>query len=213
MVDYMVDYVSRSPYVIGYYTTGDQGGAHRPQEIAFEMTKKPEGNDVIMVQQQESIYTRKHKFPYQFYQPGGENHNVQYAEEPRYHPRTRRTSPWKKIIHLIGTFLPLGLLLATLTPNVVRVNSTTTQPPIVLSKLRSADLPVEHKHARLLESAVCEDRSVCEMILAGGEPQSNILQNILWNLATRTPDNIAERNGLGEIFDAVKKKNCVIISC
>lgn len=35
-------------------------------------------------------------------------------------------SPWKKIIRLIGTFLPLGLLLATLTPNVVRIDNTTT---------------------------------------------------------------------------------------
>lgn len=62
------------------------------------------------------------------------------------------------------------------------------QPSIVLSKLRVADLPIEHKRARSLDeqsTAVCEDRSICELILAGSEPQSNILQNVLWNLATR----------------------------
>lgn len=63
-----------------------------------------------------------------------------------------------------------------------------SQPSIVLSKLRVADLPIEHKQARSLDeqsATVCEDRSICELILAGGEPQSNILQNVLWNLATR----------------------------
>lgn len=62
-----------------------------------------------------------------------------------------------------------------------------SQPNIVLSKLRVADLPAEHKRARLLDDqqAVCEDRSICELIVAGGEPESNILQNALWNLATR----------------------------
>ena len=63
-----------------------------------------------------------------------------------------------------------------------------SQPSIVLSKLRAADLPLEHKEARLLDdqsSAACEDRLICKLILAGGEPESSILQNILWNLATR----------------------------
>lgn len=63
-----------------------------------------------------------------------------------------------------------------------------SQPNIVLSKLRVADLPIEHKRARLFSeqsTTVCEDRWICELILAGSEPQSNILQNILWNLATR----------------------------
>lgn len=63
-----------------------------------------------------------------------------------------------------------------------------SQPSIVLSKLRAADLPIEHKQARSFDeqsATVCEDRSICELILAGGKPQSNILQNVLWNLATR----------------------------
>ncbi|TGZ47890.1 hypothetical protein DBV15_10230 [Temnothorax longispinosus] len=134
--------------------------------------------------------------------------NIQYV--------VHRPFPWKKIITLIGTFLPLGLLLATLKPNVIRIDNTTTQPSIVLSKLRSVDLPVEHKQARILDdqSIGCEDQSICELILAGGEPESNILQNILWNLATRTPDDVVKRNGqLREVFSAVKKKDCTAISC
>ncbi|XP_012223761.2 uncharacterized protein [Linepithema humile] len=206
---------TKSPYLISYHVSNNPG-VYQPmsQEMSFEMMKKPDSDDVLVVQQ-ESTYTRKHKFPYPFYQPS--NDYMQFVDEPRYSPhlQMRRMSPWKKIIHLIGTILPLGLLLATLTPNVVRINNT-TQPSIVLSKLRAADLPIEHKQARSLDdesSAVCEDRSICELILAGGEPESNILQNILWNLATRTSDNVAKRNGLREVFGAVKKKNCTMINC
>ncbi|XP_050463420.1 uncharacterized protein LOC126857742 [Cataglyphis hispanica] len=211
--------LSRSPpYVINYYASQNQN-AHQPlQETTLEMIKKPESNGVLVVRQ--STYTRKRKFPYTFYQPGDEYHDIQYVEAPHTtmaYPQMRSMSPWKKIIHLIGTFLPLGLLLA-LTPKVVRVdNNTTTQPSIVLSKLRVADLPIEHKQAgRSLDeqtTTVCEDRSICELILAGGESQSNTLQNILWNLATRTADDVAKRNGLREIFSAVREKDCTSIDC
>ncbi|XP_011695624.1 PREDICTED: uncharacterized protein LOC105454602 isoform X2 [Wasmannia auropunctata] len=210
---------SRSPYVFSYYADQNQN-AYQPtsQETAIEMMKRPESNGVMVLQQHESTYTRKRKFPYPFYQPDGEYHDVQYMEDPHptmAYPRARRPFPWKKVIHLIGTFLPLGLLLATLKPNVIRIDNTTTQPNIVLSKLRHADLPVEHKQARMYDdqSIICEERSICELILTGGEPQSNILQNVLWNIATRTPDDVAKRNGLREVFSAVRKKDCAAISC
>ncbi|XP_071631951.1 uncharacterized protein [Temnothorax longispinosus] len=210
---------SRPPYAVNYYADQSQSD-YQPtsQEAAIEV-KRPESNGVMVVQQHESTYTRKRKFPYPFYQPGGEYHDVQFMEDPHStiaYPRIGRPFPWKKIITLIGTFLPLGLLLATLKPNVIRIDNTTTQPSIVLSKLRSVDLPVEHKQARILDdqSIGCEDQSICELILAGGEPESNILQNILWNLATRTPDDVVKRNGqLREVFSAVKKKDCTAISC
>ncbi|XP_012541278.1 uncharacterized protein LOC105839485 [Monomorium pharaonis] len=214
---------SRSPYVVSYY--GDQHqNAYQPtlQEAAIEMLKKPENNGVMVLQQHQSTYTRKRKFPYPFYQPTGEYQDVQYMEDPHstmVYPRARRPFPWKKIIHLIGTILPLGLLIATLKPTVIRIDNTTTrpisQPNIVLSKFRLADLPVEHKQTRILDDqlTVCEDRSVCELILAGGEPQSNIFQNMLWNLATRTPNDVAKKNGLHDVFSAVRKKDCTMISC
>ncbi|KYN15092.1 PREDICTED: uncharacterized protein LOC108765272 [Trachymyrmex cornetzi] len=212
--------VLKSPYVINYYVDQDQN-AYQPasQETVIEVIKRPESNGVVVLQQHESTYTRKRKFPYPFYQPDDKYHDVQYIEDPHLniaYAREKRPFPWKKIIHLIGTFLPLGLLLASLKPNVIQIGNTTTQPNIVLSKLRLANLPIEHKQARIHDdnqSIICENRSVCELILIGGEPQSNILQNILWNVATRTPDDVAKRNGLREVFNAVRKKDCAAISC
>lgn len=84
--------LSRSPpYVINYYASQNQN-AHQPlQETTLEMIKKPESNGVLVVQQ--STYTRKRKFPYTFYQPGDEYHDIQYVEAPHStmaYPQMRR---------------------------------------------------------------------------------------------------------------------------
>ncbi|XP_043285636.1 uncharacterized protein [Venturia canescens] len=169
----------------------------------------------------ESAITKMRKFPYKFYEPslvGQQDNQFHYSlqEIPSNFPsKERRVSPWKKIIHLIGAFLPLGLLLATLKPNVVKIENT-TQPNIVLSKLRVVDLPAEHKRGRLVDKVqpeACDDRSICELIVSGSQPSSNLLQNILWNFTNRSTEEEAQKHGLQEIFAAVKKKDCSLVDC
>lgn len=82
---------SRSPYVVNYYA--DQNAYQPTSETAMEMMKRPESNGVLVLQKHESTYTRKRKFPYSFYQPSGEYHDVQYMEDPHptiAYPRIRR---------------------------------------------------------------------------------------------------------------------------
>lgn len=67
----------KSPYVINYLASNNPS-AYQP--LSFEM--KPNSDGVLVVQQ-ESTYTRKHKFPYPFYQPSNE-HYMQFVDEPRY---------------------------------------------------------------------------------------------------------------------------------
>jgi len=75
--------VLKSPYVINYYVDQNQN-AYQPasQETVIEVIKKPESNGVVVLQQHESTYTRKRKFPYPFYQPDDKYHDVQYIEDP-----------------------------------------------------------------------------------------------------------------------------------
>lgn len=84
---------SRSPYVVGYYDA--DAAAYQPlqqplhQETAYveELTRKPAESGVLLLQQQESTYTRKRKFPYPFYQPfhTAGYHGVEFAaDEPRH---------------------------------------------------------------------------------------------------------------------------------
>ncbi|XP_033333721.2 uncharacterized protein LOC117224722 [Megalopta genalis] len=184
----------------------------RPDLQDATALKKP--NDGV-VYVQESTFLRTRKFPYTFYQPEVGYHQIEFVNDDQMmFPDRRRVSPWRKILHLIGAFLPFGLLLAALTPSVVRVENV-TQPNIVLSKWRVADLPVEHKQARIAEghTNVCEERSICELISAGGRPGSSVLQNLLWNLATGTSSRVANENGLQDVFEAVKRKDCTKLAC
>ncbi|CAK9807102.1 hypothetical protein ANTPLA_LOCUS5153 [Anthophora plagiata] len=189
----------KAQYYAGFYD-------HQPNQQSFqdyELSNKP-GNGVVYVQ--ESSFLKTKKYPYFIHQPVVGNHQIEF-------PVRKRISPWKKILHLIGAFLPLGLLITALTPNVVKVDNT-TQPNIVLSKWRVADLPVEHKQARFTDTMnTCEERSICDMILAGDDAGATALQNILWNLTTRTTSAMAKESGLQEVFEAVKKKDCRNVSC
>ncbi|XP_043789782.1 uncharacterized protein LOC122713415 [Apis laboriosa] len=185
----------------------------RPIQQSYDFQKPNDG----LVYVQESSFTRTRKFPYSsIYQPHvGYQQQIEVVNDLRpSYPVKKRGSPWTKILHLIGTILPLGLLIAALTPNVVKVDNA-TQPNIVLSKWRVADLPVEHKQARFTPDAQpdCEERSVCRVILAGGDAGSTVLQNILWNLATRTSTATAKKSGLHEVFKAVKKRDCANVPC
>ncbi|CAL7939533.1 unnamed protein product [Xylocopa violacea] len=199
-----------TPKVTHYAGLIDHQG-HQDLQEYNELFNKP-SNGVVYVE--ESSFMRTRKFPYPIYQPqvGYQHVDLPNTERPPYALK-KGISPWKKIIHLIGAFLPLGLLVAALTPKVVKVENT-TQPNIVLSKWRVTDLPVEHKQARLTDaSSGCEERSICDLILAGGDAGSSALQNMLWNLATRTSQTVAKESGLREVFEAVKKKDCANVPC
>ncbi|XP_046815810.1 uncharacterized protein LOC124422891 [Vespa crabro] len=188
------------------------------QEGNYGNVQKPDNMMVYLAQQHEYTTLRKQPHYYYYYHRPLGYHEMDFLGEPKpamIYPKGHRISPWKKIIHLIGAFLPLGLLVAALAPNVIKIQNT-TDPNIVLSKLRVVDLPIEHKEARLIDERqtnVCEERSICELILEGGKPGTNIAQNVLWNLAIRSNEEMIRKIGLQEIFEAVKKKNCATIVC
>ncbi|XP_046625851.1 uncharacterized protein LOC124307804 [Neodiprion virginianus] len=178
----------------------------------FEYEKPPPSFDGV-----EFPVTKSHRFPYKFYQEGSHfsDSSFEYLpDDPVVHtsPRERRVSPWKKIVQLIGTILPFGLLLATLSPNIIQIGNS-TESSIPLSKLKDLNLPPEHKSLRMEELISCEEKNICEMILAGSKPKSNMFQNILWNFATRTSEETAKDNGLRELFQSVKKRDCNLITC
>jgi hypothetical protein len=81
-----------TPHVINYYAAQDQHQDQlRPTShgILLEMPiRKPESNGVLLLQQHESTYTRKRKFPYQFYQPSSGEHHETYFTEEQQHPTT-----------------------------------------------------------------------------------------------------------------------------
>ncbi|XP_043466521.1 uncharacterized protein LOC122501254 [Leptopilina heterotoma] len=126
-----------------------------------------------------------------------------------------RISPWKKIFHILGTAIPIGLLFAALTPKVVTLEqNNTTEPNIILHKMKADNMPIEHREGRISANRdTCEEKTICETILEGGKGKSNVVQNALWNLSKRISDEIAKKNGLEEIFAAAKRKDCGSLTC
>lgn len=96
---------AKNPYIVGYY-----GSAHQDQEqhwvqprpashtgivLQVPIRRPAESKGVLLLQQQqESTYTRKHKFPYQFYQPTSSEEYHDAQDEQRHptviYPRPRR---------------------------------------------------------------------------------------------------------------------------
>lgn len=101
-------YLDTSPYVVGYYSSGDQNANQPPShEITYEIMKRPE-NGMLVLQHEESTYTRKRKFPYQFYQPSSEYHNVKYAEVLQ-HPTVAYPQVRKWVSNVADVFTVTGL--------------------------------------------------------------------------------------------------------
>ncbi|KAJ8687021.1 hypothetical protein QAD02_022815 [Eretmocerus hayati] len=183
---------------------------------------------------------------YDYYQPSVYDHqetpyilpeHVDYNHYEQQYPllyehHARSVSPWKKILHLVGAFLPLGLLFALLSPKVV--NTSQTEPNIVLSKLRGNDLSAEHKnHQRpdgssSISSSIssdeeltgiynsedtCEETSICRLIATADSSGAKLLQQLLRHVVDRTTESVVRKKELDKIFDAAKMGNCDVLTC
>ncbi|PSN44521.1 hypothetical protein C0J52_14690 [Blattella germanica] len=136
-----------------------------------------------------------------------------------------KTSMWKKVLNMLAAFIPLGLFLAALPPNVLTINTTTPDLP---SRQRSVDqedsseldimsfpiLDLLDKYGiESLDDPECENRIFCEMSRLGREPTGNIIQKAFWHLAQDTPDKTADAMGMRELFKAVRTDACSIYRC
>ncbi|XP_051164658.1 clustered-asparagine-rich protein-like [Leptopilina boulardi] len=173
--------------------------------------------DNVYVITHEVAHMKTKHFPYTFQHPPIVTELPLSLELPVHdcHLKKARISPWKKIFHILGTAIPIGLLFAALTPKVVTIDQTnTTDPNIVLHKMKSDSMPKEHRAGRISTNRdTCEEKSICEMILEGAKGKSNLVQSALWNLSKKITDEIAQKNGLQEIFAAAKRKDCSSLTC
>ncbi|XP_031787257.1 RNA polymerase II degradation factor 1-like [Nasonia vitripennis] len=191
------------------------------QTTSYDALTNPK--TIVYVTSHETTRTRKVPFPY--YQPQVfehteaapvvlPEHTEPYPYPIFYEPQQKSVSPWKKILHIIGAFLPLGLLLALLSPRVITADPN-ADPNIILSKLRVNDLPAEHKNNRLVSSQTdeCEERSICRLVNAADPTSANFLRHLLVHVAERTPESAVRKKELDRIFEAAKLGNCDILTC
>ncbi|XP_030763590.1 uncharacterized protein LOC115888139 [Sitophilus oryzae] len=155
--------------------------------------------------------------------PSPEHDYKTYHEEPHHEISY---NPWKKVLKLLATFVPIGLLVSALTPSIITVtnvnetDSTNTQS----IRYRSNDDPKKELTNRIVSSLDyfeklnangCEYRVFCELLVSASQMPNaeQHVNNLLDSFSKQEIDLKSQAEILKEVFEAVRNQNCSPISC
>ncbi|CAG0888155.1 unnamed protein product [Cyprideis torosa] len=145
---------------------------------------------------------------------GGHDHKAVYGGGEFY------SGGLRPLIKTIGAFLPLGLLLAALPPNVINLTVRRkrsadgvirTEPEVMYTN--PVLEMIEANGLDSLESPNCQRRVLCELAVLGHKPEGNSVQKFLWNVANMVPDLLSSTMGLRDTFRAVRAESCQQFYC
>ncbi|XP_066245136.1 uncharacterized protein [Euwallacea similis] len=140
------------------------------------------------------------------------------------HGGGRGASSWKKILKVLATFIPIGLLISALTPTVITVTNVNDTSNTQQTRYRSNDDPKRELHSQILSSLDyfdklnengCEHRVFCELLVTASQmpDSSRHVQNLLDNFANQDVDYKSRAEDLKKVFEAVRNQDCNPISC
>merc|ERR1712183_481915 len=125
-------------------------------------------------------------------------------------------------LNALAAFLPIGLFLAAIPPNLIVINSTARRKreteDLVLNSLddQTTDRPFLRRIASLgpaMWRTECQSQIFCEMVKLGRHPEGNGVQRLLAATAGNTPDFAANLLGLGDTFQASRDGDCSKFKC
>merc|ERR1711990_640257 len=125
-------------------------------------------------------------------------------------------------LNALAAFLPIGLFLAAIPPNLIVINSTARRKRETEdSLLNSLDAPaMERPILRRIASlgpamwrTECQAQIFCEMVRLGRLPEGNSVQRMFASAAVNTPDFAANLLGLSDTFQASREGDCSKFKC
>merc|ERR1711997_306717 len=125
-------------------------------------------------------------------------------------------------LNALAAFLPIGLFLAAIPPNLIVINSTARRKRETEdSLLNSLDAPAtERPILRRIASlgpamwrTECQAQIFCEMVRLGRLPEGNSIQRMFASTAANTPDYAANLLGLSDTFQASREGDCSKFKC
>jgi len=125
-------------------------------------------------------------------------------------------------LNALAAFLPIGLFLAAIPPNLIVINSTRRKRGVEMevdyNNLDSNySFPFMKKIGSLgytgLQSVECQRRLLCEMATYGASEGANSVQKSLAYIATLTPRPIAQYLSADDVFQAVRDERCEQFHC
>lgn len=121
-------------------------------------------------------------------------------------------------VHALTAFLPIGLFLAAVVPNVITVNSGRRRRSNEAEEAKDeVTFPIldmiTSYGMRSLQEPSCQAKITCEMGSMGGLPEANGVQRALWISANYVPSNVARLVGADRLARAIQKRDCAEFAC
>ncbi|KAK4020985.1 hypothetical protein OUZ56_002920 [Daphnia magna] len=123
-------------------------------------------------------------------------------------------------VSALTAFLPIGLFLAAIVPNIVTVSagrrkrSETEEANAVRDEATFPILDmISSFGVRSLQEPTCQSKIVCEIGRMGGLPEANVVQRALWFTANYVPERISSLVGADKLFRQIRSQQCSEFMC
>merc|ERR1719499_2832967 len=160
-------------------------------------------------------------------------------EAPSYDPPSYKLAPsyeapsyaaggggdsFNDFLNALAAFLPIGLFLAAIPPNLIVINSTARRKREAEdSLLNSVDAVATEEDRPVLRRIValgsamwkpeCQAEIFCQMVKLGQLPEGNSVQRMFAATAIHAPDFATNLLGLGGTFQASREGDCTKFKC
>merc|ERR1712045_609528 len=147
-----------------------------------------------------------------------------YAESSSSYSGGGGKDSFDDFLNALAAFLPIGLFLAAIPPNLIVINSTARRKreteDLVLNSVEAVatdeDRPVLRRIAALgsaMWKPECQAEIFCQMVKLGQLPEGNSVQRIFAATAIHAPDFATNLLGLGDTFQASREGDCTKFKC
>jgi len=154
-------------------------------------------------------------------------------EAPSYDPPSYKPAPsyeapsysgggggdsFNDFLNALAAFLPIGLFLAAIPPNLIVINSRRKrQAEDEMYNTLESSYPFMDKintmgFSRLSETD-CQKELFCEMAEMGSNQEANTVQKLFAYAVSLTPDFLADMAGVKDVFEATREGRCRKFKC
>merc|ERR1712198_539814 len=123
-------------------------------------------------------------------------------------------------LNALAAFLPIGLFLAAIPPNLIVINSRRKRDAedIHEEEFNSVETyPFLDKINKIglknLQDISCQKELFCEMSVMGDSKEGNFVQKVLATIVQYTPDFLSDTVGVKDVFQASDRRSCEQFKC
>merc|ERR1712025_802954 len=162
------------------------------------------------------------------YKPPSDTYEAPSYDPPSYKPAPSYEAPsysgggggdsFNDFLNALAAFLPIGLFLAAIPPNLIVINSRRKrQAEDEMYNTLESSYPFMDKintmgFSRLSETD-CQKELFCEMAEMGSNQEANTVQKLFAYAVSLTPDFLADMVGVKDVFEATREGRCRKFKC